>query len=186
MLENYLWFDSKNIKIGFTEKDRESVRETSDGLKEAIKFLSKYFHLEKIFPPIRAILVPNREEYIRLVKEFLKVYTEEASKPYRIAQPQRTDLVLLAPSAYSTDSIYKYSAEEYKRLLFHEMTHMFEEYLTPDMETTPRWWSEGLATYLSEEWKYDDDVRIPVLEALGSNNIPKIEEIQNNVKLCYQ
>ncbi len=154
MLENYLWFDSKNIKIGFTEKDEEFVMVTFDGLKEAIKFLLNYFNLEKKFPPIRVILAPNREEYIRLVKEFLRVDTEEASKSYRIAQPQHTDLLLLAPSAYSTDSIYKYSAEEYKKLIFHEMTHMFEEYLSPNIELSPRWWSEGLATYLSEQWKY--------------------------------
>jgi hypothetical protein len=135
---------------------------------------------------MRAILAPNREEYIRLVKEFLRVDTEWASKPSRIAQPQRTDLVLLAPCAYLTDSIYKYSAEEYKRLIFHEMTHMFEEYLTPDMGTTPRWWSEGLATYLSEQWKYEEESRIPVISGCKSKRIPDFNEIEKDVTLSYQ
>ncbi|MDP8226479.1 MAG: hypothetical protein P9L89_02390 [Candidatus Celaenobacter polaris] len=186
MLESYLWFDGKNIRVGFTEKDRKFVKKTFIGLKEAIKFLSVYFHLEKDFPSIRSILTPSREEYDLLVKELLKVNIETPSNPSRIAQPQRTDLVLLAPSAYSTDSIYRYSAKEYKRLLFHEVTHMFEEYLSPNIELTPRWWSEGLAVYLSEQWKYEDDFRAPVLEGFRSKNIPKIKEIQKDVKLSYQ
>ncbi len=186
MIENYLWFDYEKIKIGFTEKDRDFVKVTFYGLKEAIKFLSNYFNLDKDFPPVRAILAPNREEYIRLVKEFLRVDTEEASKPSRIAQPQRTDLVLLAPSAYSTDSIYKYSVEEYKRLIFHEVIHIFEEYLSPNIELTPRWWSEGLATYLSEQWKYEDDVRIPVINGCKIKRVPDFNEVEKDVILSYQ
>jgi len=75
-----------------------------------------------------------------------------------MAQPQRTDLVVLSPSAYEQHSIFRYFLDEYRRLLFHEMTHMFEEYLAPAsaMEAVPRWWSEGLAVYLSGQWKYDD------------------------------
>lgn len=185
-LESYLWFNGKNIKIGFTEKDKKFVRETNDGLKEATKFLSEYFHLEKSFPPIIAILVPNREEYDRLVRKLLKVYIERPSRPSRIAQSQRTDLVLLAPSAYSTNSIYEYSAKEYKRLFFHETTHMFEEYLSPNMEASPRWWSEGLAIYLSKQWKYEDEFRAPVLEGFRSKKIPEFKKIQNDVELSYQ
>jgi hypothetical protein len=186
MIESYLWFNEENIKVGFIEKDRKFVKETTVALKEAIKLFSEYFLLEKSFPPIRAILVPNRKEYDHLVKELLKVDIERPSNPNRIAQPQRTDLVLLAPSAYSTDSIYEYSVKEYKRLIFHETIHILEEYLSPNIEASPRWWGEGLAVYLSEQWKYEDDFRVPVLEGIRSNSIPEIEEIQKDVRLCYQ
>lgn len=186
MLESYSWFNDENIKVGFTEKDRKFVKETFVALKEAIKLFSEYFLLEKRFPPVRAILVPNRKEYEHLVRELLKVDIEIPSKPSRIAQPQRTDLILLAPSAYSTDSIYEYSAKEYKRLIFHETTHIFEEYLSPNIEALPQWWGEGLAVYLSEQWEYEDDFRAPVLEGLRSKKIPKIEEIQGDVKLSCQ
>ena len=186
MIESYLWFNEENIKVGFTEKDRKFVKETSIALKGAIKFFSKYFLLKKSFPVVIAILAPNRKEYERLVKELLRVGIETPSNPGRIAQPQRTDLVLLAPSAYSKDSIYEYSPEEYKRLIFHEVVHMFEEYLSPNIEASPRWWGEGLAVYLSEQWKYEDDVRTPALEGIRNNNIPKIEKIQKDVELCYQ
>ncbi|MDD5529738.1 MAG: hypothetical protein PHX21_06875 [bacterium] len=186
MLKNYLWVNDGNIKVAFTEKDRKFAKETSAGLKKAIKLLSKYFLLKKIFPPVRAVLVPNRKEYDRLVKGLLKVDIEQPSDPSRIAQPQRTDLVLLAPFAYSTDSIYKYSAREYKRLLVHEATHMFEEYLSPNMETSPRWWGEGLAVYISEQWKYEDEFIPPVIEGIRNKNIPTIKEIQKSVKLAYR
>ena len=187
MLNNYLWFGTGNTKIGFTEKDRKFVRETSAGLEEAIECLSEYFHLEKSFSPIRAILVPDRKEFDRLVKELLKVDIEEPSRPSRIAQPQCTDLVLLAPSAYSTDSTYEYSGNEYKRLIFHETTHIFEEYLSPNIEALPRWWSEGLAAYLSGQWKHDEDqfIRQLVLKGIKEKLIPDMKEIQVNTKLCY-
>lgn len=186
MLEGYLWFSSENIKVGFTEKDRKFVEETSVALKKAIRFLSNYFHLKKNSPSIRTILVPNRGEYDRLVRELLRVDIENPSRPSRIAQTQRTDLVLLAPSAYSTDSIYQYSAEDYKRLVFHEATHIFEEYLSSNIEVLPRWWSEGLAVYLSEQWKYQDELREPVIKGLKNGEIPSFESIQRNIKFSYQ
>jgi hypothetical protein len=186
MLKNYLWFNDEKIKVGFTEKDRKFAKETSVALKKAIKLLSEYFLLKKSFSPVRAVLVPNRKEYDRLVKELLKVDIEQPSDPSRIAQPQRTDLVLLAPSAYSTDSIYKYSEKEYKRLLIHETTHMFEEHLSPNMEKSPRWWGEGLAVCISEQWKYEDEFIPPVMEKIKNKNIPTIKEIQKSVKLAYQ
>ena len=186
MLEGYLWFNDENIKVVFTEKDKKFVEKTSIGLKKAIKFLSEYFLLEKSFPPIRAILVPNREEYDRLVKDLLRIDIEKPSQPSRIAQTQRTDLILLAPSAYSTDSIFEYSAKEYERLISHETTHIFEEYLSPNIEALPRWWSEGLAVYLSKQWKHEDDFRAPVLEGLRSEKIIEFKEIHKNVKLSYQ
>ncbi len=186
MLNGYLWFDKKNIKVVFTERDREFVDKTFVGLKEAIKFLSGYFRLGKSFPLVRAILVPNRGEFDRLVIELLKVDIKKPSRPSRIAQTQRTDLVLLSPSAYSKDSIYEYNPEEYKRLIFHETAHIFEEYLSPNIEALPRWWGEGLAVYLSGQWKYEDEFREPVLEGLKIKEIPKFEEIKGDTELCYQ
>jgi len=186
VIKNYLWLDGENIRIEFTDKDRKFVRETSAGLKEAIKFLSEYFHLEKSFPSIRAVLAPDRKQYDHLVKELLGVDIEKPSRPSRIAQTQHTDLVLLAPSAYSRDSIYKYFPDEFKRLIFHETTHIFEEYLSPNMEVLPRWWTEGLAVYLSNQWEYEDEFRVPVLEGLKNKKIPNLGRIQGNVKLSYQ
>lgn len=103
----------------------------------------------------------------------------------RIAQPQRTDLILLCPSSYHTDSIYTYNAKYYKRLLKHEMIHMFHEHLSVDMENTSRWFGEGIAVYLSNQHKYEDEFKNPVIEGVLNNKISSVEDINNDVMLCY-
>jgi len=186
MLDNYLMLSKDNIEVRYVEGDEAFTEETFIALKKAFVFLSKYFCLKEAFPLIRAILVPNRKEYEYLVINLLGVDIEIPSNPARIAQPQKTDIVFLSPSAYKDHSVYKYNPDEYKRLVFHELTHVFEEYLTPDIETTPRWWSEGLAVYLSGQWKYEDDVKEPVLKGVKEKLIPDIEEIQINIELSYE
>lgn len=103
----------------------------------------------------------------------------------RIAQPQRTDLILLCPSAYGTDSIYKYNFDDYKRLLIHEMVHMFHEHLSVDMENIARWFSEGIAIYLSKQNEDEDEFKTPVIDGVLDNKIPTIEDINNDIMLSY-
>ncbi len=187
MIDNYLTLRRHNIEVRYIEGDEASAEETFIVLKEALVFLSKYFCLRDPFPPIRAILVPNRSEYDRLVINLLGVEIKTPSNPGRVAQPQKTDMVFLSPSAYKGHSTYRYKPDEYKRLVFHELTHVFEEYLSPNIETTPRWWSEGLAAYLSGQWEYQDQFRFrqPVLKGIKEKIIPNIEEIQVNIELSY-
>ncbi len=186
MLDNYLVLGEGNIEVRYIEGDKPSAEETFIASKEALVFLSGYFCPKKPFPPtIRAILVPNRREYDHLVINLLRVEIETPSNPARVAQAQKTDLVFLSPSAYKDHSTYRYKSDEYRRLVFHELTHVFEEYLTPDIETTPRWWSEGLAVYLSGQWKDEDQFRQPVLKGIKEKLIPDIKEIQGNIELSY-
>lgn len=176
-----------DIEVRYVKGDNAFAEETFIALKESLIFLSEYFCLKEPLPPIRAILVPNRCEYDRLVINLLGVDIEIPSNPARVAQTQKTDLVFLSPSAYKDHSTYKYNPDEYRRLVFHELTHVFEEYLTPDIETTPRWWGEGLAAYFSGQWKYEDQFKFrqPVLKGFKEKLIPDIEEIQVNVELSY-
>ena len=188
MLNNYLAL-GKDIEVRYIEGDEPFAEETFIALKEALVSLSKYFCLKEPFPKIRVILVPNRNEFDRFVIDLLGVEIETPSRPTRMAQPQKTDLVVLSPSAYEQHSTFKYFPDEYKRLLFHEITHMFEEYIAPTsaMETVPRWWSEGLAVYLSGQWKYEDQYRFrqPVLKGIKEKLIPNLKEIQASIELCY-
>lgn len=187
MLDNYLVLNKNNIEVRYIEGDKPFAKETFIAINEALVSLSKYFCLKEHFPPIRAILVTNRSEYDHLVVNLLGVDIEIPSNTHRIAQPQKTDLVFLSPSAYKDHSTYEYNPDEYIRLVFHELTHVFEEYLTPDIETSPMWWSEGLAVYLSGQWKYKDQFRFrqPVLKGIKEKLIPDIKEIQANIELCY-
>ncbi len=185
MLDDYLLFNEDYIEVRYITKDKVFVEETHNSLDEAVKSLYGYFKLEEKFLSIRAVIVPDRNEFDRLVKELLKVDIETPSRPNRIAQTQRTDLVILSPSTYKRDSIYEYHPDEYRRLLFHEVTHAVEEYLSPNIEAQQRWWSEGLAVYLSEQCKYEDEFIEPVLKGLKNKQIPDFKEIQEDFRLFY-
>ncbi len=187
MLDDYLAFGNDRIEVRYIYKDRSFAEETHVLLGKAVDSLTRYFDLKTPFPLVRAILATTRDEFDRLVADLLGVEIERPSHPRRMAQPQRTDLVILSPSAYEKYSTFEYSPDEYGRLLFHEVTHVFEEYLAPNMETPSRWWSEGLAAYLSEQWKHEDQYgfRQPVLQGLETRRIPDIGEIEASIELCY-
>jgi len=187
MLDDYLALGNDRIKIRYIDKDRSFAEEVAVMLEEAVDSLTRYFDLKTSFPPIRAVLVPSRDEFDRLVADLLCIEIERPSPPGRMAQPQRTDVIVLSPSAYEQHSTRRYFPDEYRRLLIHEVMHMFEEHLAPNMETPPRWWSEGLAAYLSDQWRYEDTYtfRQPVLQGLETGSIPDIREIEASIPLCY-
>ena len=188
MLDEYIEVRSGNIEVRYAGADQRYAEETLAVLTEAYAFLKEYFCLhEPSLRRIRAILVPTRSEYDRLVVGLLGVDIEVPSNPGRVAQPQRTDIVFLSPSAYGQHSTYRYNADEYRRLVVHELVHVFEEHLAPDIEANQRWWSEGLAAYLSGQWRHEDQFqfRQPVMEGIRLRRVPGINEIQTDVELCY-
>ena len=154
-------------------------------LGDVLSTITAYFNFSESFPKVRVVLVPDRKEFDRLVRELLHVEIEYPSDPARIAQPQRTYMVVLSPSAYERHSIFRYIPDDFRRLLIHELVHMVEEYLSPNIEALPRWWSEGLAVYLSKQWQYEDGFRKPVLEAIKENKIPQITQIRTDRNLAY-
>lgn len=162
---------------------KDTLREAKICIDELYK---KFLVEEDIFrDTINIYLAPNRNEFEYLILNILKINIKMPTSKGRIAQPQRTDLILLCPSAYDTDSIYKYNFEEYKRLLTHEMVHMFHEHLSVDMENIARWFSEGIAVYLSKQYKYEDEFNKPVIDGVSNNKIPKISDIIDDVMLSY-
>lgn len=163
------------------------AKETLKQAKISIDNLHEKFLVEDdIFRnTINIYLAPNRKEFEYLILNVLKINIKMPTSKGRIAQPQRTDLILLCPSAYETDSIYKYNYEEYTRLLIHEMIHMFHEHLSVDMENVARWFSEGIAIYFSNQYKYEDEFNESVIDGVSNNKIPKISNIIDDVMLSY-
>jgi hypothetical protein len=147
--------------------------------------LREYFGPASALPDVRAVLVTGRDEYDRLVRDLLGVEIEVPSNPATIAQTQRTDMVLLSPSAYETHSPFEYRQQDFRRLVVHELVHIVEEFLSPDIEASPRWWGEGLAVCLSGQWEAEREYSGPVKEALTGGNIPGFAEIRSNVSLAY-
>ncbi len=185
MLENYHSVNTGYSDILFQSTDAQYTSQTATAIEKGWHIVTDYFQIAGSFPKVRAILVPNRNEFDRLVKDLLKVSIEYPSHPARIAQPQKTDIVLLSPAAYNQHSVFEYKPDYFERLIIHEMVHVAEELLSPDIEHTPRWWSEGLATYLSQQWKHETDVYSPVIEGIQSNAIPGLNEIESSIKLAY-
>jgi hypothetical protein len=185
MLNGYLALGNAQFEIRYGEGDHRFAQEVFGILSQELPSLTDYFLLQELFPKVRVVLVINRNEYDRLVRELLRVEVEGPSSPYRIAQPQRTDMVVLSPSAYESHSVYHYDPGEFRRLLIHELVHMLEEHLSPDIEASPRWWSEGLAVYLSEQWRYEDVSVKTVLDAIAKNNIPGFSQIEAENRLAY-
>jgi hypothetical protein len=186
MLSGYLTLGDRKIEIRYVEGDYGFAAEAFAALSEALPSLADYFALSEPFPKVRVVLAPDRGEFDHLVRDLLRLDLEVPSAPSRIGQSQRTDMVVLSPSAYETHSVFKYIRDDFRRLLVHELIHIVEEHLSPDMEATPRWWSEGLAVYLSAQWHDEDDFREPVLEGIERDKIPQISEIQRERNLAYQ
>jgi len=174
--------------VEFVEQDRGLVPQVVSSLNQALERLSEYFGIQDV-PPIRTILTPNRNELDRCIREILRIEIEVPSNPVRVAQPQRTDLILLSPAAWEKD-LHDYTPAKFGRLIAHEVAHIIEEHLSPNIEAVPRWWSEGLAMYTSGQWQERDTIQ-RVWSSLEANAMPSISQMQDGpitsqgVKLCY-
>lgn len=185
LLKSYRSLGDEAVAVFYAEGEEPFARLAFDALHAALTDLLKIFRVSTPFPRVRVALVDRRSEFDRLVRDWLRVEIESPSHPARIAQPQRTDLVALSPSAYATDSVYRYQQDEFQRLLAHELVHMFEEFLSPNIENTPRWWSEGLAIYFSDQWRTEDEFRSAALDGAARRDIPGFWQIESERKLAY-
>jgi len=187
MLNNYLRFGDDRIEVRYVKSHGRFAKQAFNALKNASQELSEFFRLTAALPHVRAVLAPDRAEFDRLVINLLHIDIEIPSHPGRIAQPQKTDIVFLSPPAYKQHSKWEYNPGMFARLAFHELTHVFEEYLRPDLENVPWWCGEGLAVYLSGQWKHDDDLgwRDPILESIEKRTVPDLREIAADRSLVY-
>lgn len=187
MLKDYLQYSGNRAMVYYAAPDRTFAEETATVLDAAARDLTAYFEPGRPLPRVRAILAPDRDAFDELVADVLKIQIERPSDRRRIAQPQRTDMVFLSPSAYALESAYTYIREDYLRMAHHELVHVFEEHLSPDVEASPLWWGEGLAVYLSGQWRHKSQFgfREPVLEAIQGGRAPSLPEIQKDLSLAY-
>ena len=185
MLDHYLKLGDARIEIRYAEGEREFAELAVESLNDKLSSLMNYFQIPGAFPTITAVLVPDRGEFDRLVRDLLQVEIEIPSHPARIAQPQRTDMVVLSPSAYGAHAMFDYIPDDFRRLLVHEMVHMIEEFLSPDIEVSPRWWGEGLAVFLSEQCRYEDGFRQPAVDGVAHDAIPSLGQVETAAKLAY-
>jgi hypothetical protein len=185
---DYAVLRQDGMTLEYVPEDQGFVAATFDGLAKGEARLTDYFGLHGRFPSVRTILVPDRADFDRCVAEVLQIQIEVPSHPARIALPQGTNLVLLSPRAYEPGR-YRYKSEGLERLIGHELTHIVEEHLSPNIEALPRWWSEGLAMHISGDWMEE----LPhVVKETAAGRIPAMAAMQDgavadvSVRLCYQ
>jgi len=185
---DYLILRQDGMTLEYVPEDQGFVAATFDGLAKGEARLTDYFGLHGRFPSVRTILVPDRAEFDRCVAEVLQIQIEVPSHPARIALPQGTNLVLLSPRVYEPGR-YRYTPEGFERLIGHELTHIVEEHLSPNIEALQRWWSEGLAMHISGDWM---DELPHVVRETAAGRIPAMAAMQDgavadvSVRLCYQ
>ena len=163
------------VCVDYMPSDESLVEETRHALREALSLLSTCFHLKDPFPRVHVVLAPSRPEFDRCVREILGVRIESPSRPSRVALPQRTDLVVLSPRVWEKEYNI-YSPQSYQRLIAHEAVHIVEEHLSPNIEQARRWWGEGLAMFLSEQWRDSPEIE-EVRRSVALKRIPPLAEI---------
>ena len=187
MLDRYERITARQSRTYYVPPDRPAAELTADALREGLSALADTFDLGTTLPPVRAILAPDRNAFDALVADMLDVEIERPSDPRRIAQPQRTDIVFLSPSAYAAESAYDYVPDDYRRMVHHELVHVVQEHLSPNIEVSPLWWDEGLAVYLSDQWQHASPFRFrePVQLALERGELPALSDVLSDPSLAY-
>jgi len=187
MLDQYLKLGRNLIDVCYVERDCSYAEDIAATLAKSIDTLVAYFDITESLPRIRAILAPDRDAFDVLVADLLDVQIERPSDPRRIAQPQKTDIVFLSPSAYAAESAYDYVPDDFLRMAHHELVHVIQELLSPGIEESPLWWDEGLAVYFSNQWMFGGQFRFrePVLESIRDGQAPGMSAIQADHSLAY-
>jgi len=143
MLESYVCQERNGSRVYCAEHDLAFAQATASIIETAGASLMAYFEIASP-PRVRAILAPDRESFDTLIANLLGIRIERPSDPRRIAQPQRDNIVFLSPSAYAEHTSDVYVPDDYRRMISHELVHVFQEQLSPNIEASPLWWDEGL------------------------------------------
>lgn len=182
MLENYRYVRNENITVYYIGNDMRFVVEVKEGILYAYKELENYFHLMDKKFSIRAIIAMNRREYNYISKMILKLRGNNGSKKKQVAVTSKNDLLLLSPFAYEEETTYTYNENQFKKIIYGQVVHMFHEFLSLNPEASSTWIGHGMAMYLSELWK-DGEVKKEINEAIKKDMIPQLNEIRENKSL---
>lgn len=166
--------DSTGVSVRCIPEDLEYAKIALTSLERGFPRILNSLGADEPFP-VLAVLVPDRGEFDRLVRDFLQVEIEVPSHPARIAQAQRDCMVLLSPRVYHSQSTFTYDPRLFSLMCLHELVHIVEEALSPAIEASPLWWGEGLAVSLSGQWKEDPTFFGEVRRSLSNGSIPPLE-----------
>ena len=172
----------KDARVVFCDKDSNVVDETYKSAIAGARAALRRFGLKPVFPLINIFIAPGRKEYDKLVAHLTRTPTDK----WRIGQTQGHDLYLISPNAYPKDVSISYLGPDgtcdramYRSCVAHELVHIMEEYFSPKgvMELRPQWWSEGLAVYLTGQYR-DRITSKYRKQDLAAGRLPGINELK--------
>ncbi|WP_346887634.1 hypothetical protein [Clostridium sp. UBA1056] len=182
MLESYKYARKENVTVYYVGNDSRFVIEVMEGLLYSYKELEKYFQLKDRKFSIRAILAMNRREYDYIGETVLKLKRNSASKRSEVTITSKNDLLILSPFAYGEESTYDYEGEMLQKLIYSQVVHIFNEFLSLNPEASSTWFGQGIAIYLSKLWD-EENINKEIKKAMKEEMIPSLKMIQENKSL---
>ncbi len=182
MLENYKYACKENITVYYVGNDSRFVIEVMEGVLYSYKELEKYFQLKDREFSIRTILAMNRREYDYMGEAILKLKRNSASKRSEVTITSKNDLLILSPFAYEEESTYDYEGEMLQKLIYSQVVHIFNEFLSLNPEASSTWFGQGIAIYLSKLWN-EENINKEIKKAIKEDMIPSLKMIQENKSL---
>lgn len=182
MLESYRYVQNENITVYYIGNDMRFVVEVKEGILYAYKELENYFHLIDKGFSIRAIIAMNRREYNYISKMILKLRGNNESKKSQVSITSKNDLLILSPFAYEEESTYTYDEYKLKKVIYSQVVHIFNEFLSLNPEASSTWFGQGIAIYLSKLWN-EENINKEIKKAIKEDMIPSLKMIQENKSL---
>jgi hypothetical protein len=132
------------------------------------------------------VLASDRVAFDRDVRTTLGYSLHRSpSRPSLVAVSARGCTVLLSPRAYLTDSSYRFDPASFDLLLAHEAAHLYHFRANPRYRDAPPLLVEGLAVFLSGQFRRLDEFRRPVLAARALGQWPVPADLLDDPRAAY-
>jgi hypothetical protein len=111
-------------------------------IDDAIAYVTEFFNISTNEKP-DFVFVHTRGE--------MDKYCGYKTENWVVAHSENGRIYMFTPGDYEKESCHSYSEEKYRKLIIHETCHFYQDLLTGTYK--PLWLGEGLAVYLSGQYK---------------------------------
>jgi hypothetical protein len=130
--------------ISKTKSDDKQDKFIEEIFEQSMKELSDFFGINWTRNRPAIVILKNRQE----INDFNREKTED----WEVAFARNNAVYILDRKNFEKESCYKYSDDEYRKLLKHELTHLYYNLFSKGNHY-PKWFEEGLAVFISGQSK---------------------------------
>ena len=168
--------NNSSFRIYYQDRDSRNAVQLQKILKE--NFFSINYEIKaELETPIQVYIAPTESGFQRMTQSALPHWSEA------VALPSHQQIIVKSPRWHR-------SSQQLQTILNHELVHVLSGIATGH-NRLPRWFSEGLAIYVSGDWRYIEGKELP--HAVTSGKIIKLSDIdavlsfqQLQAALAYQ